>query len=391
MNAIDMIAAERDMKLSINSTDGQGSTIGERLRSARVAAGMSTRALAECIAQRVKISHATLANYERGDTQPGIDLITAVADELGRPVQWFLQSGLTLRNVRYRHRKSLVTQTACVQFEFAAQTWLDAYLHVEGKVDEPLSEARAFDVDDVEGRTSDERARCVREMLGLKDDEPLYSVPKVMEQFGIRVVEVSTDEAIDGLAALFGSERVAVLARGLQGDRSRLNAAHEFGHVLAGDVDAEVEDKNAHTRAFEFGACLLLSPSVLKQAIGRQSMVHLVEVKKRYGVSLASMIYRAEKLRYITPRQAKDTWVEFAKRGWRQNEPGMVAPDRALRFEELFERSITLKKATFEDVSKHSGINVNELKRRLSESIGFLDHPADKIDKQTSHGLRLAR
>ena len=41
-----------------------------------------------------------------------------------------------------------------------------------------------------------------------------------------------TDEAIDGLAAMFGRERVAVLARGLEGDRSRLNAAHEFGHVV---------------------------------------------------------------------------------------------------------------------------------------------------------------
>lgn len=114
--------------------DGRGSRLGERLRSARIAAGLSTRALADRLEGRVKLSHATLANYERGDTQPGIDVVSAIASELNRPLQWFLQSGLALRNVRYRHRKSLVTQTACVQFEFAAQTWLDAYLFVEQRL-----------------------------------------------------------------------------------------------------------------------------------------------------------------------------------------------------------------------------------------------------------------
>ncbi len=379
------------MTLSITSTDARGSTLGERLRSARIAAGLSTRALADRLKGRVKLSHATLANYERGDTQPGMDVVSAIASELNRPLQWFLQSGLALQNVRYRHRKSLVTQTACMQFEFAAQTWLDAYLFVEQRLGEPLARARKHKLEDVEGRTPEQKAKSVRKMLGLGDDEPLYSVPKTLEAFGIRVIEVPTEEAIDGLAAMFGRERVAVLARGLEGDRSRLNAAHEFGHVVAGDVEAETEDPEAHTRAFEFGACLLMPSAVLKRAIERQSMVHLVDMKKQYGVSLAAMIYRAEKSGFLTSKEAKAIWIEFAKRGWRQREPGRVAPDRALRFEVLFERAVRLKKVTLDDVSKRCGISVNELKRRLSEPVGFIDEPVDMIDKQPSQGLRLVK
>jgi len=379
------------MTISITSTDGRGSTLGERLRSARIAAGLSTRALADRLAERVKLSHATLANYERSDTQPGMDVITAIASELDRPLQWFLQSGLALQNVRYRHRKSLVTQTACVQFEFAAQTWLDAYLFVEQRLGEPLSKARKYKLEDVKGSTPEAKAKSVRKMMGLCDDDPLYSVPKTLEAFGIRVVEVPTTEAIDGLAAKFGKERVIVLARGLEGDRSRLNAAHEFGHVVAGDVEAETEAPEAHTRAFEFGACLLMPSAVLKRAIDRESMVHLVDMKKQYGVSMAAMIYRAEKLGYLSKSETKSIWIEFAKRGWRQNEPGRVAPDRALRFEVLFERAVSLNKVTLDDVSRQSGIGVNELKRRLSEPVGFIDEPVDMIDKQPSQGLRLVR
>jgi len=365
--------------------------MGERLRSARVAAGLSTRALAVRIERRVKLSHATLANYERGDTQPGMEVVSAIAAELNRPLQWFLQSGLALKNVRYRRRKSLVTQTACVQFEFAAQTWLDAYLFVEQRLGEPLSKVCKHKIEDVKGRTPDQKAKSVREMLSLGDDDPLYSVPKTLEAFGIRVIEVPTAEAIDGIAAVFGRERVTVLKRGLDGDRSRLNAAHEFGHIVFGDVEEETEDKQSHARAFEFGACLLMPSAVLKRAIERQSMVHLVDMKKQYGVSLAAMIYRAEKAGFLSPKVAKTIWIEFAKRRWRHSEPGRVAPDRALRFEVLFERALSLKKVTWDDVSKQSGISVSELKRRLSEPVGFIDEHVDMIDRQPSQGLRLVK
>ncbi len=365
--------------------------MGERLRSARIAAGLSTRVLADRLAERVRLSHATLANYERGDTQPGMDVVSAIATELDRPLQWFLQSGMALQNVRYRQRKSLVTQTACVQFEFAAQTWLDAYLFVEQSLGEPLSKVRKFKLEDIEGRTPEQKAKSVRKMLGLSEDDPVYSMPKTLEAFGIRIIEVPTTDAIDGLAAMYGKERVTVLARGLEGDRSRLNAAHEFGHVIAGDIETETEDSEADKRAFEFGAHLLMPSAVLKQAIERQSMVHLVDMKKHYGVSLAAMIYRAEKLGYLSKRETKAIWVEFAKRGWRQREPGRTAPDRALRFEVLFEQAVSFKKLTLEDVSKHSGISVQELKRRLSEPVGFVDEPVDMIDKQPLQGLRLVR
>lgn len=365
--------------------------MGERLRSARVAAGLSTRALAGRLTGRVTVSHATLANYERGITKPGMDVISAIADELERPLQWFLQSGRALRCVRYRRRKSLVTQTACVQFEFAAQTWLDAYVYVEQKLGEPLSRVRRCRLDEIVGRTPEQKAKSVRSLLGLGNDDPVQCMPKALEAFGIRVLEVSTDEAIDGLAAMFGNEHVTVLARGLDGDRSRLNAAHEFGHIVAGDVESETEDEEVHRSAFEFGAYLLMPSAVLKRAVERHSIVHLVEMKKLYGVSLAAMIYRAEKSRYLSAREAKDIWIEFAKRGWRQHEPGRISPDRALRFEVLFERAVSLKKVTLEDVSRHSGLSVSELKRRLSEPAGYIDEPVSLIDSESSSGLKLSK
>lgn len=377
------------MLRSLTSRDLGETSLGDRLRLARVAAGLSTRTLAERLGTRFGLSHATLANYERGVTKPSMGLVTAVANELGRPLQWFLQSGRPLRNVRYRNRKSLVTQTACMQFEFAAQTWLDAYVFVERRLNEPLSNVQKHNPISFRGRNAEKAAKSVRDALELKPEDPVHSISKVMEIFGIRAIEVATKEAIDGLAALYGNEYVTVLARGLKGDRSRMNAAHEFGHFIAGDVDAETPEQEADTRAFEFGSHLLMPSSVLKKAVDRRSIVHLVEIKQLYGVSLAAMIYRAEKAKYISTSEAKNIWIEFAKRGWRQQEPGRIPPDRALRFEILFERAIKLEKVTLDEVSVESGLSVVELKRRLSEPAGFADENVDLVDRQPAHGLRL--
>ncbi|MBY0308392.1 MAG: XRE family transcriptional regulator [Phycisphaerales bacterium] len=368
-----------------------GSTLGDRLRSARIAAGLSTRVLAERLAPRLKLSHATLANYERSATSPSLEVVALIAAELDRPLEWFLHTGKMLRNVRYRHRKSLVTQTAQVQFEFAAQTWLDAYLYVEGKAREPLSKVAKKRVEDIEGKTPEQRAKSTRRLCELSEEEPVISVPRVMERFGVRVIEVDTQEAIDGLAGLFGDEPVVALARGLDGDRGRINAAHELGHVVAGDVHDEVESPEAHVNAFEFASHLLMPTTVLKRAIERKSMVHLVEVKKQYGISLAAMVFRAQKLGYLSDAEAKAIWIEFAKRGWKQREPGRVAPDRALRFEILFERAIALGQVTVEEVSVRSGVSVTDLKKRLAEPIGFVDEPAPQAGKVEPHGLRLVR
>jgi Zn-dependent peptidase ImmA (M78 family) len=377
------------MSMSLSIKDGEGSVIGDRLKAARTAAGLSTRALASRLSPRLQVSHATIANYERGLSVPSLPLISGIAAELGRPVEWFLRSGKSMTNVRYRQRKSQVTKAACVQFEFKSQAWLDAYLFTEERLNEPLGRQRKLKLDEVKGKQPDRTAKLVREAIGLRAEDPIPSVPGLMESFGIRVIEVDTDEAIDGLAARYGEENVAVLARGLEGDRARMNAAHEFGHFVAGDVDAETADADADNRAFEFGSHLLMPNAVLKKAIERESIVYLIEMKRLYGISLAAMIYRAEKSLLISPGRAKSIWIEFARRGWRQREPGRIAPDRALRFEVLLERAIAIGKASIDEVARSSGVAVSDLKRRLSEPIGYVDE--DPPEAHSDHGLRLVK
>ena len=47
------------------------------------------------------------------------------------------------------------------------------------------------------------------------------------------------------------------------------------------------------------------------------------------------MVYRAQESGIINESTSKWLWMEFARRGWRTQEPGHVRPDRATRFEQL--------------------------------------------------------
>lgn len=346
-------------------------SLASKLKAARTLAGMSTRTVAEKLSKRFPISHATVANYEIGRTVPPMDVLGALADLYGRPLNWFLERGRSLAGVRYRNLKSRVRMMDIHRFEADIQRWLDAYVALEQSLNRPLMPT-ITNFRPEPGAGVDDLARQVRRTLGFGEEEPVPSVVEVLEQFGIRVLENSTDLRIDGLAAKYEGQYVIVLNPVVSNDRGRLNAAHELAHVLLGDCDAgEAETKEAEQQAFEFGSQLLLPNSQLKRAFEGQSMVRLVQFKERFGISLAAMVYRAEKLGFIPKPTAKTLWIEFARRGWKTNEPGHVRSDRATRFEQLIDEVLVKGEMTLKQVADLAGVRPEAIRERLDLAMGI--------------------
>ena len=100
-------------------------------------------------------------------------------------------------------------------------------------------------------------------------------------------------------------------------------------------------------------------------------MVRLVQFKELFGISLAAMVYRAEKLGFITKSEAKWLWIEFAKRGWKSNEPGLVRPDRATRFEQLIDELLMSRKMSIKEVADLAGVRPDAIRERLNVAMGI--------------------
>lgn len=351
----------------------------QKLLEARKALGLSTRAVAERLSRRFRVSHATIANYEGGKSSPPLDILAALATLYERPLNWFLERGSQLTNVRYRNLTSKVRVADRHRYEAEAHRWLDAYITIERRLGSPLN-------NDFHGfrrkakETPADVARRVRNELGLGEYEkdPIDSVIDVLHRFGVRVMELRTELRIDGLAARFDSEHAVILNPVAPNDRFRMNAAHELGHVVLGDCGRTSADKLEEQQAFEFASHLLLPNRALKDAFDGQSMIRLLKFKERYGISLAAMVYRAEKQRVITKPMARKLWIGFAKKGWKTTEPGDVRPDRATRFEELIDAAVADGRLSVRDAANIAAVRPEELRERVELASGVLpdDEPS---------------
>lgn len=346
-------------------------SLAGKLKSARKLSGMSTRSVAERISKRLPVSHATVANYEAGKSIPPMNVLAALAEAYDRPINWFLERGRNLSGIRYRNLKSRVRAGDLHRFEADVQRWVDAYITLETRLNKPLL-ARFENPQAAINANPDEFSREIRRKFELSDEDPISSVVEVLENFGVRVLEHTTDLRIDGIAAKYSDEYIVVLNPTVSNDRGRLNAAHELAHVLYGDCDSDESDsKAAEHRAFEFASHFLLPNNQLKRAFVGKSMVRLVQFKERFGISLAAMVYRAEKLGFITKSEAKMLWIEFVRRGWKSSEPGYVRPDRATRFEQLVDETLASGKMSIREIADLAGARPDAIRERLNYAMGI--------------------
>jgi Zn-dependent peptidase ImmA (M78 family)/transcriptional regulator with XRE-family HTH domain len=358
------------MEVYMNENSFHG--LGERLALARSSARLSLREAAASLTDDCRVSHVMLGKYERSLVIPPLNVLVALANLYKRPLTSFFSESPRLTGIRYRNAKSMVRQRDRTWFEANAQRWLDAYVRLERRLEQPLT--NRVKVPTI-AHTDDpvKVASEMRKALGIRCDAPIPSVIECIERCGIRVIELPTELKIDGIAGRFGHELVVVLNPSSAHDRSRMNAAHEWGHVLFGHC---VEGKSAMSDmeeeiTYDYASHFIIPDGQLREAFRGESMVRLVKFKETFGVSLAAMIFRAEKAGILKAQTARHLWIEFAKRGWRMNEPGHVRADRATRFEQLLEGAITRKSMSWRDAEAVTGIPTDELKHRLGLAMGL--------------------
>lgn len=357
-----------------------GGAIGGRLRMAREGARLSTRDVEERLRrQGIKVSHATIGNYERGLTQPSEKILGLLAGLYKRELDWLLGTGLTLRGIRYRALKSVSVHEK-KDFKLRAQAWLDAYFYIEGILKRKLENRYPrFKVKfDTSGR---QLAEKIRSMYKIRD-YPVTSTIRILEHFGIYVIEIGTSARIDACAGFLGNSRIVVLNESLPNDRIRLTALHELAHHLYRDCinGPGLLYEDVEKRAFEFASYMLLPEAQLERAMRLKSMVRLVQYKERFGISLAAMIYRARKSDLIPPNLYKRLWRDFGRLGFRKNEPGQVAADRPLRMEALLDAAVSDGKITFATVAQLAGTDESIVKERVFRAIGGREQKPQILD-----------
>lgn len=311
---------------------------GQRLLSARKMAGMSMDALA--LATGSLVSKQAIAKYEKGRSNPGSEVLLALAKALGVKVDYFFRSSrVEITNLAFR-KKSKLSRKEEDRVRFQALDFMQKYLELE----EILGLSHTFS-NPVAGRSIgsqqdiEQAATEIRQIWKL-GEAPIQQLTELLEDKGFKVLEVQAGPDFAGLSGYAEGMKIPVIAVGKDGDcvRKRFTLAYELGHLLLDFSGCERE--NHEKLCYAFAGALLLPEKVIKEEFGgrRQKITEweLKKLKGIYGVSMQAIMARALALDLISEHAFRMFRIHVSQHGWQKEEPGSYSGmEKANRFKQL--------------------------------------------------------
>lgn len=318
--------------------------IGERLKRARAAAGLSMQALGK----QAGVSAPMIQKYERDESMPSSSVLLKLATALNVRTEFFFRpTKITLSGVEYRKKsntphKVLDRITADVLDQ--AERWFELKnLWPEFPVPtfslpNNLPE-RVDSLEAIEQLSEEIRSEW---QLGL---DPLPDLIDLLESKGILVILTTAEQAdkFDGLQARVEKQPVLVVSSLWPGCRQRFTLVHELGHLLLhGRLSADLDEEKACNR---FASSFLLPAVGAREHLGTKRIKvdwkELDFLKHEYGLSMASILYRCKDLGILSEPQYKTLFIKFSSNGWRKNEPGKpLDVEKTQLFEQLVYRGV---------------------------------------------------
>ena len=325
----------------------------QRLRLARKRAGLSMRALAERINQRV--SAQAISKYEAGKMLPSSSVLVALARALDVSLDFLMSSQVeAIEGLEFRQHASPSARDR-VRAEAILKDNLERYLAIEQILDlhTDTAWARTQRYNTVANESEiDDKADLLRKHWELGTG-PILSICELIEDKGIKVVECDLPEGINGLAChvvrddKYIAEAVVVSGR-VNVERRRFTLAHELAHhIIRLTSNPKIELGVAMNRFA--GAFLMPSQHLIAEAgvhRNRITYYEIVRLKHAYGVSAAALLVRLGQLGILRAAAVRRAFLTYA-RSWRTDEPSPIKADSSFgvvekprRFERLVFRAV---------------------------------------------------
>ena len=300
---------------------------GKRLQEARLARGLYKNALADLIG----VSGTAITRYEADEDKPQAERLNALAKQLNFPVEFFSRP-------EWPDEKPLVFwRSRAAETKYAREmteqrmTWLcELFSHLEREVDFPT-----YSMPDV-GVPQDFRSITPEMIEGVAEeirqewklwDYPVPDTMLALENAGIPVVSIEiSSEKQDGFyfrSEMLGRPFVGINTYNVSAVRARYDAAHELGHAVfhGGVTRQQARDPALHkvleNQAHRFAGAFIFPRSAFRKEVGMPTLDYFSSLKKRWGLSIAAMIYRAFDLGMIDETERGILYRNMTRRRWR--------------------------------------------------------------------------
>lgn len=344
-----------------------------RLKSARLMNGYSMQDLADRLDNQ--LSKQSISRYESGMMEPSKPTLKMLCKALGVKPEYFEREiQVSMENVSFRKITKLSTKDE-KQIKLQAADFLERYLELEDIVSEARQwQELSFQITSLE--EVEKAAGRLRQAWNLGED-PLYNIVELLEDHGLKVLEVDADVSFSGLSGRLEKDHTPFIVLNVNPripiDRKRFTALHELGHLVLETPD--MPEKEIERCCNRFAAALLISRSRMLAELGpNRHTIHMKELqllKQQYGMSMQGILYRAKDLGIISAYQFRQQMKIFSQLGMRKREPDLYqGQEEALRFLQLLCRAIAEEMITVSKGAELYNMTVAEFMDEITKFQG---------------------
>ena len=349
----------------------------DRIRLARELRGLTQREVVEGMGG--SISSPALSQIEAGKTRPSQTTLERLAEALQVP-QSFFSSQWPVGGPPVTYFRNLRSTSVRARRKAAAQTLLLADFITALEQHVRLPEVAIPDIPAARGASSDEiesSAMRVRDSWDL-GREPIPHVVRSLERQGIAVARLRTGStSVDAFSTRAGRRPIVLLTDDKSDNyvRSRLDASHELGHLVM-HADVEPGSTEIERQAQDFASCFLLPSECAREELPPRldaaGWARLAEMKRRWGISMAALLFRARSLRVISQDDYQSAMRYMSARGWRKQEPGdreMGAPEAPLLLERAIRRAEVELEITLDALARSAHLPLDDMRGLLEAAV----------------------
>jgi Zn-dependent peptidase ImmA (M78 family)/DNA-binding XRE family transcriptional regulator len=284
--------------------------IGNRIKSARMLAGLSLRELS--VAVNGIVSHNAISKYEKGEMMPDGIVLIALSKALDVKTDYLLRpQTVKISNIEFRKKSSLTVKKTNaikenIKDNIERYIELETFLNLENTFKNPIKDIAIQNTDDVENAVV---SLLHKWDLGIN---ALPNVIEILEDNDIKVVEIDADEKFDGLSGWANQHiPVIVLNGNFTVERKRFTALHELGHLVLSFYTQSIGHKEEEKLCNHFAGAMMLPKETLFNDLGQKrssiSINELIYIKESYGISIQAVMARAKDLNIIS----NDHYIRF--------------------------------------------------------------------------------
>lgn len=272
--------------------------------------------------REVGVSTAAIGQYERGEVRPRADTVGALAEALRVPPGFFAlgrpRAQVDVAEASFRRLRSTSIAQQQQATAYVEQAW-ELACYLEESVEFPNVDLPAWaNADSPEVPDPVTAAQEIRRHWSL-GSEPIRHLVYQIERRGILTVFFSMKQddrldeksRIDAFSTSALPRPMIVLTPDKANDvmRHRFSAAHELGHLVL-HHGRHGTDSQLERQADMFAAELLTPRDVIANELpNRINFNRYEEISQRWGVSVASLLYRSRELDLLSESTVRRGYI----------------------------------------------------------------------------------